>query len=60
MSTSSHPRMAGSRLLHALTVAQTLPDYREIPNLVRAADATIEHILRRHPRTRTAREWSDE
>lgn len=56
---SDHPRMAGSKLLHAMTLAQSLTGFRASDRMYRAVDATIDHITKSHARSGTAREWAD-
>lgn len=56
-SRSSHSRMAGARLLHAVTFARLLPGFHMTDSMLRAVDATIEHIVSRHPNTPTGRAW---
>lgn len=54
---TDHPRMAGSKLLHAMNLARRLPGFQASDRLYRATDAAIEHIERKHPNTSTARDW---
>lgn len=56
---SDHPRMAGAKLLHTLEWARLVPGFQASDRMLRAVDATIDHILSRHPDTATAREWRE-
>lgn len=54
---TTHPRMAGAALLHAMELARLLPGFNPSDRLYRATDATIDHLSQWHERTRYAREW---
>lgn len=54
---TTHPRMAGAALLHAMELAQMLPGFNPSDRLMRATDEAIEHVTARHIQTRYGREW---
>ena len=56
---TTHPRLAGSKLLHAMVLGQMLPGFNPSERLVRAVDATIEHLWLSHTNTATARDWRE-
>lgn len=54
---TTHPRLAGARLLHAMELAALLPNFNPSERLVKATDETISHIEKLHADTGTARVW---
>lgn len=54
---TTHPRLAGAKLLHAMELAALLPSFNPSDRILRAADETIDYIERLHSDTGTAREW---
>ena len=47
---TTHPRLAGARLLNAMILGAQLPYFRASDRLIRAADATIDHLEKWHRR----------
>lgn len=56
---TTHPRLAGAKLLHTMEWARILPGFYPSDRLIRAVDATIEFISSEHWNTKSAREWKD-
>jgi hypothetical protein len=56
---TQHPRLAGAKLLHTTEFAQILPYFNPSDRLMKAVDATIDHLTLNHSRTVYARDWQD-
>lgn len=41
---TTHPRLGGSRFLHAMILGATLPGFHPSDRMYRAADATIDYL----------------
>lgn len=54
---TTHPRLAGARLLHTMELAALLPSFNPSERLLKATDAAIDHIEALHSDTGTARDW---
>lgn len=59
MGSTTHPRLAGAALLHAMEFSRILPGFNPSDRMLRAADEAIDHIAARHTHTRSAREWHE-
>lgn len=44
LGSTTHPRLAGARLLHAMVLGALLPGFKPSDRMYRAVDAAIDHI----------------
>lgn len=56
---TNHPRLAGARLISTMVLAKELPGFHPSHRLMKATENAVDHIIRCHPNTKTAREWTD-
>lgn len=56
---TTHPRMAGAKLLHVMEFARLLPAFNPSERLMKAVDATIDHLIANHSKTASARDWQE-
>lgn len=56
---TTHPRMAGAALVHAMSLGAIIPHFHPSDRLLKATDAAIDHILINHSGSSTAQIWSE-